>query len=235
MPGFLKHPVPRDGKNPNLPQERRFVMVSLMRWTLACLLAVLLCSCATQRCVELHDAIHFCRSGLVSRLAGSDTVNCKDRDGLTPLARTFARYKWVHWEQKRSLFLIAYILLKAGADPNLPSSETTPMHVAVDSHDIMLPALLLSYGADIDQCDVIGETALWTAINNNDARMVDFLLLKGANPHAPDTLGRTPLTYLNRVGRGNSACARLLREAAARPGKQLPPPRRRKSTTPPHS
>ena len=208
-------------------------MVSCMRWTLACLLAVLLSSCAAQRCVELHDAIHFCQVDLVSGLAKPDTVNCKDRDGLTPLARAFARYKWVHWEQKRSLFLIAYMLLKAGADPNLASSETTPMHVAVDSHDIMLPAMLLTFGAEIDQCDVIGETALWTAINNNDARMVDFLLLKGANPHAPDALGRTPLTYLNKVGRGNSACARLLREAAAHPKKHLPGTKRRSNAATP--
>lgn len=204
-----------------------------MKWMFACVPALLLCSCAERRCVELHDAIHYCEVGRVARLAGPDTANCMDRDELTPLARAFSRYKWMHWEQKRRLFVIANKLLQAGADPNLACSETTPMHVAVDSHDILLPALLLSYGADINQRNTIGETALWTAINNNDARMLDFLLLQGADPHAPDVLGRTPLAYLSKVGRSNSACARLLRAAAAQPRNHAPGTKRRSNATTP--
>lgn len=61
--------------------------------------------------------------------------------------------------------------------------DSTDLRLAVGGkhHDVV--EVLLSLGVDVNEPSYIGETALWTAVWSKDYKMVDILLLAGANPH----------------------------------------------------
>ena len=110
-------------------------------------------------------------------------------------------------------------LLKAGADPNAPTTlglgmlfSDTPLHTAADNGHMEMVSALLKAGADPNAPFTLGlgmlfsHTPLNTAANNGHMEMVSALLKAGADPNAPLTLGlgmlssETPLSTAARNG-----------------------------------
>ena len=68
------------------------------------------------------------------------------------------------------------ILLEAGANPNLPGEYGfTPLHYAAAWGHHEFVSLLLAYGADKEQTNDDGITALQYVVNDTDQRMKDLL------------------------------------------------------------
>jgi len=82
------------------------------------------------------------------------------------------------------------LLLKAGADPNVCSSEgDTPLRACVEVGNVEMASLLLSAGATRtinDWGGLLGFTALGIALWQLDIPMMKLLLDAGADPEAPD-------------------------------------------------
>ncbi|MBE9598469.1 ankyrin repeat domain-containing protein [Pedobacter sp. MC2016-24] len=81
-----------------------------------------------------------------------------------------------------------YLLLK-GADPRLGelSNKLNYFLTAVKQHDYQVIDLLQLSKSDVDYNDCSGETALIIAIKANDAKMVEYLIHKGADKSKPET------------------------------------------------
>jgi len=89
------------------------------------------------------------------------------------------------------------LLLDYGADPNLLSRGTRPLHEAVDG-DWASPTsvrVLLSRGAEVDGTSKDGETALILAAIRLEIECVQLLLEAGADRSIKDKRGRTALDY----------------------------------------
>jgi hypothetical protein len=94
-------------------------------------------------------------------------------------------------------------LLEAGADPNLlnqkePNGDggNTPLWFAAQGTKpggVPVAQVLLGAGARIDERCEYGTTALHLAVAWAHLDMVEFLIANGANAHARDDNGRTPL------------------------------------------
>ena len=95
-------------------------------------------------------------------------VNSRSEDGSTALhySCNFRRYE------------ISKILLENGADPSLIEFpyEFSPIFYAVEQNDIPLTELLITYKANPNHQDYIGNTVLIYAIKNKYHEMLDLLL-----------------------------------------------------------
>ncbi len=80
--------------------------------------------------------------------------------------------------------LTGKIKREQGALPDLP-----PMVVTAD----VVPALLITKGADVTITNSQGKTLLYLATQMRDANMVKALLIRGANMNTGDPAGMTPL------------------------------------------
>jgi cytohesin len=117
---------------------------------------------------------------------------------------------------------ILQLLLKAGADPNLPGSGRAqrPLHLATNLASI---DLLLNSGADPNARDIHGETPLLSAIiirptasdhmRMGDPAIIRLLLQKGADPCMPSFGADTPLSRAERF----PELLRLLMEGVVSP------------------
>lgn len=103
------------------------------------------------------------------------------------------------------------LLLKAGANPNIPHRHTTPLHLAAGSGNPELVRLLLHYGARPDAETRSCLAPLWEAVYTDNPAVAEVLLQAGANPHIPNTEGQTPLEFLRMQGRTHSRLYHLLR------------------------
>jgi ankyrin repeat protein len=108
-------------------------------------------------------------------------------------------------------------LLELGADPNYASSGFPSLLAALstvrpDRLDIL--ALLLEFGAAVDQRGLNDWTPLHYAVARDDPRAVELLLAGGADPQARTRIDERsmPLEDALRLGRGEAA--RLLRRSA---------------------
>jgi ankyrin repeat protein len=88
------------------------------------------------------------------------------------------------------LLIVAFALVT----PLLPA-EVVPvrpaLHWAAENGLIDIAALLIEQGADADETDHFGNTALHLALAYSD--MIDLLLASGANVDAKNAMGNTPL------------------------------------------
>jgi len=98
-------------------------------------------------------------------------------------------------------------LLKQAFGPELPALEpgfygVTELHRAVWDGDAAAVRQLLSKGANVDEADLDGDTALLAAARHGDERIMDILLEAGADPYLANHEGESPSQYLvvqNRV------------------------------------
>ena len=125
--------------------------------------------------------------------AGMD-LNLKSR-GYTPLH--FALY----YNQEH----ITKLLIEKGADLSLTEDEynKTHLHFAVDKSDVDLVALLLKKGADPNQQDIDGNTALHQVTlryseDNDLVEILRTLLAYKSDPYIRNNRGETPLNITQR-------------------------------------
>ncbi len=184
--------------------------------------------------------------------AGAD-ANAANRGGLTPIDRAAAagdvsvlralfeggakvalHSPAVYHSVKVSCMACVELLLEKGAGVNeIGARRETALHNAAIRHHLPLMKLLLSKGATVDTQDVRGYTALMrTAISfDRDAGATALLLQAKAKMDVLDEDGNTALTLALRFG--DTAIAKLLREAGAKgAAEKLPAPSRAGAKTP---
>jgi len=105
------------------------------------------------------------------------------------------------------------VLLKCGANPNvrLPGLDWTLLHLAIEHHDVASAAVLLKHGANVGLTDASGCTPLHHAVDveADGAQqsglppkpvLTRLLLEAGADPHAIDAGGKTPIDIAREYG-----------------------------------
>ncbi len=90
----------------------------------------------------------------------------------------------------RGLKNIVEILLKAGANPNIPDFDRTfPIHEACSKCHIGIVRLLLKHGADINSRTCTNMTALHYAAYLNNKKMVKLIVRHRADPTIKNGMG----------------------------------------------
>jgi len=97
------------------------------------------------------------------------------------------------WAIEKNNLSDVSMLLKKGADPDIPNKEGyTPMMVVAQTEDLKLAQILIDAGAKLDTRNKFGETAIMLASYHGRTEMVRLLYIKGAEiNHA----GWNPLLY----------------------------------------
>ena len=119
-----------------------------------------------------------------------------DRDGSTAL---------IHSAEKGHVEIMD-LLLKAGADPNLPDfkGQTPLMHSAGRGKKTAIEKLLSVEGIEMNAGDKYGRTAFTHAAKNGHVKIMDLLLKAGADPFQKSFKGQTPLMSAARSGKTNA-------------------------------
>ncbi|MCX7124089.1 MAG: ankyrin repeat domain-containing protein [Gammaproteobacteria bacterium] len=107
----------------------------------------------------------------------------------------------------------AKTLLDSGA--TLIFIEQTPLHLAVDTKQIPIVALLVEASANLEARDADGDTPIGWAANENSVEMVKYLADLGANITSTNDIGRTPLHWA--CYQGFTDLAKLLIDLGADP------------------
>ncbi|KAI1129979.1 ankyrin repeat-containing domain protein [Nemania abortiva] len=106
----------------------------------------------------------------------------------------------------------ASILLKYGANPNLPpaSDHDSPFVLAIIKQDMHFIRLLLMYGADVNQMTTDGETILTKMISKKSSRsLIGMVLDYGAEVNGKTREGKTALFEAITAGRVDIVIALL--------------------------
>ena len=104
--------------------------------------------------------------------------------------------------------------------------SATPLIEAVKQGDVQVVRALIKSGADVNQPEGDGATALHWAAHRDSVELVRLLLDAGATAHVANDLGITPLHLA--AANGNAAIAQAAaRQARRTPMRQLHPASRR--------
>jgi ankyrin repeat protein len=116
-----------------------------------------------------------------------------------------------HAAKFNDLLPFVNLLLSYGASPDEPDAQTgcSPVCEALTSGNVNVLLALLPYGANINDIDRQGRSALTLAIERRKIETLEWLLELGANPQAVDDYGRIPL-YWAVEARNERACKVLL-------------------------
>ena len=126
-----------------------------------------------------------CGSLRLLLLSGAEP-NRPDKDGITPLLTA----------TEMSLVDVASILLKYGADPNLPAGSQlgSALSMSVAAHNLEFVELYLKHGGNVDGILPDGDTPFIKAVDGNaPVELVELMLTSGANPNSKTKFGKTPL------------------------------------------
>jgi ankyrin repeat protein len=121
-----------------------------------------------------HGAEHNDLALIQQGLAGGGDVNVSNLQGVTPLILAVK-----NWPQNIQMITT---LIKAGANVNVVSSDTSPIHEAVRKNSQQVLTILLDHGAQINLHLADGKTPLHLAVQQSLMDMITYLLSKGADP-----------------------------------------------------
>ena len=132
-------------------------------------------------------------------------VNSVDNSGYVPL-------HWAAWKKKKDCL---ELLVSHGADVNArnPKFYETPLHLAVNECWEEGVRLLLASGANANEKDFLGHSALHHAASNDSVILARMLVASGANVDDARNDGQTPLHCA--ASDGAVHVARVLIEAGA--------------------
>jgi hypothetical protein len=137
----------------------------------------------------LHEAAIAGDADLAAVLirSGADP-NAREAEGHTPLYRA-------------STGDVARVLLATGATADVASGPTrgTALHQAARRGCVSVAEALLDFGATIDARDAKGHTPLRRAVNCRQLQIVRLLVHRGADLHAADHHGVTPVDVARTV------------------------------------
>jgi len=126
-----------------------------------------------------------CGSIRLLLLSGADP-NRADKDGVTPLLTA----------TELSLLEVASILLKYGADPNLPAGPDaeSALSMSASGNNVELLELYLEHGGDVNALLPDGDTPLIKAMTKTaPVEIIELMLTSGADPNRKTEHGLTPL------------------------------------------
>jgi serine/threonine-protein phosphatase 6 regulatory ankyrin repeat subunit A/serine/threonine-protein phosphatase 6 regulatory ankyrin repeat subunit B len=157
----------------------------------------------------LHNAVILGHKDIVALLMQKGAiVDAKDRLGRTPLINFAAR--------GGGEIEIPKMLLAAGADPDIESAKDdenrTVLDFAAATGNLELAELLIAAHVDVNHRDIVGYSALHTAVKTHHLEIVRLLLSHGADINIANELGKTPLYYAS----NNAAMRQVLVEAGAK-------------------
>ncbi|CAB0039932.1 unnamed protein product [Trichogramma brassicae] len=176
----LAHLLMKNGANPN--------SVNTYGSTLLHIISQCHNDVSVKTLFEIRDDIHH-----------SVQVDARDKWGNTPLH--------LAWHHHKSSKVIAEILLRNGANPNLANAEgLTPVHIISTRGDVDLAELFFKINDEIQQAvlidtpDKFGNTPLHLTLKNGYKKdaIIEFLLRRGANFNLVNTEGSTPLHIICR-------------------------------------
>lgn len=122
-----------------------------------------------------------------------ESIDLFSADGFTALG--LAAY-FGHFE-------IVKVLLRHGADPNIPSNnsfQVTPLHSACAISHYEIAKLLIQNKADVNAKQQKGVTPLHSAAHNGHRDLVRLLIENGADPYAKMDDGKSPLDMARENG-----------------------------------
>jgi ankyrin repeat protein len=99
-------------------------------------------------------------------------------------------------------------LLAGGADPNAQDDNGwAPLHFAAQAVSADVARALLAAGANPELRDSYGNTVLWRAVMSSKGKgeVIQLLRQAGADPHAKNSAGATPLSVARSIGNFNVA------------------------------
>lgn len=136
--------------------------------------------------------------------SGAD-VNAVDDEGETPL---------MYAASQCSTTEIAEVLLGRGAYLNRPGHSSSPLRTAIWHERVEFSKFLLEKGADVNEKDDKGWTALHSAAYKGSTKGVSLLLGYGATVNAETEKNLTPLDIA--VSKNHTAAAEILLKHGAR-------------------
>ena len=105
-------------------------------------------------------------------------ANLQDIYGRTPLDRALG------YGMEGMGIDVVRRLLEHGADPNIRTNHTTPLHQASSHGSLEVARLLLSYGANVDEKDENSKTPLQVVASRRHEEMAKLLIEHGAVPQS---------------------------------------------------
>jgi ankyrin repeat protein len=134
----------------------------------------------------LHLAVEQSDPAMAELLIGKGAdVNATDTGGETPLTLAIRAH-----EQK----MVSLLLAATNAPPTAMQTQS-PLHAAINSHNLKILPELAQGGAALEARDDRGRTPLWLALENNNIEAMHVLLKLGANVQARDADGNTALHH----------------------------------------
>ena len=121
----------------------------------------------------------------------------KQRPGVDEYGRTPLHYAAADGKVEEVIRL-----LSGGADPNAQDDNGwTPLHFAAQAVSPGVTEALLGAGAQTELKDCFGNTALSTAVfqSRGDGSVIQLLRRAGADPHAANSSGVTPLSLARTI------------------------------------
>jgi len=92
-------------------------------------------------------------------------------------------------------------LIDRGVKPNARYGSTKPLQIAAERGYVNVAAVLIEHGAQVNDLDAMGDSALATAAANGQTKVVDLLINHGALLNQRDLDGRTPLWWAISYGK----------------------------------
>ena len=119
-----------------------------------------------------------------------ENINNKKNTIFHYSAKSNQYYSILFWYDKLQKYYPKIKIFDTKNDKNL-----TPLHCACFDNNYECAKLLIDLGSDINAVDIDGKSVLTYAINSKNIKIIELLLLNGANGDKKDSEGKTPFNY----------------------------------------